>query len=177
MERPHQRPRFRFLVHRDRAEVTSLLEQGLTMDGTPCVGSVSQAHAWIHVRAEARHFWSPTLDLMLEETEADEPEQGTWLRGRFAPHPSVWSMFMFIYAVLGLLATLAAMYGFAQITLAEPPWAFGGTAAGVALIGFVYGATFIGQGLGAEQMTEIRLFLDRTVGPGPEAVQSPQPDQ
>jgi hypothetical protein len=70
---------------------------------------------------------------------------------------------MFVYAVLGLGATLALMLGFAQLTLGTPPWALLASVAGLALIGFVYGGAFIGRGLGSDQMIVIRLFLDHAL--------------
>lgn len=138
--------------------VIELLSSGLRSAECPCVGSITKRHAWIHMQDEDRRFWSPTLDLSL-----DEVPEGTVLRGRFGPHPNVWTMFIFIYAALGLLSLLAAIYGMAQLTLDRPPWALAASAGLAALIGFVYGAAFIGEGLGSQQMTQISIFLDRTI--------------
>ena len=161
MERPHQRPRFSFTVPLAADAVMTRLAGALEGADGPCIGSVSARHCWIHIRRDARHFWSPSLDLSVAESDG-----GARIQGRFAPHPSIWTMFMFIYAVLGLATVLGLVFGAAQVTMGSAPWALLGAGAGVALIGFVYGATFIGQGLGAEQMAEMRLFLERTVGPG-----------
>jgi hypothetical protein len=171
MDRPEQRPRFDFEVSLPPDQVSELLRVGLETCECPCVGSVAKRHAWIHISDEERHFWSPTLDLSLEEVE-----DGTVLRGRFGPHPSVWTMFIFIYAALGVGSFLSAMYGVAQLTLDRPPWAFGASAGLAALIGFVYGAAFIGQGLGSEQIVQIRLFLDRAVGRVDLGASAPLPD-
>lgn len=158
MDRPRQRPRLELLVPLPPDEVSERLRTGLVTCECPCVGSVTRRHAWIHIRDEDRHFWSPTLDLGLEEADG-----GTLLRGRFAPHPSVWTFFIFVYGLIGVLSFAASMYGVAQLTLDRTPWGLLAALGGVALIGFVYGAAFIGQGLGHEQIVEIRLFLDRTL--------------
>jgi len=158
MDRPRQRPRVEIPVPLPVERVSALLSEGLNNQECPCEGSVSRRHAWIHIRDQDRHFWSPTLDLSLEEA----PE-GTVLRGRFGPHPSVWTMFVFIYAGLGVLGTITGMYGLSQLILDQAPWAFAASAACFSLIGFVYGAAFIGQGLGGEQVAQIRIFLDRSV--------------
>jgi hypothetical protein len=48
-----------------------------------------------------------------------------------------------------------------QWTLEQSPWAFLIVPASAATLGFVYGATLIGQGLGAEQMYTMRSLVDR----------------
>lgn len=45
----------------------------------------------------------------------------------------------------------------------ESPWALAGVPAALALVGFTYGAAFIGQGLGAEEMYRLRSFVDDCV--------------
>lgn len=169
MERPHQRPRLSLSVPLPADEVAQKISDALLRPEARCEGSVTPRHAWLHVHPEDRHFWSPTLDLMILESGEDRAQ--TELKGRFAPHPSIWTAFLFIYAVLGLGAVLGVMFAVAQLAMGDAPWALAGSAAGLALIGFVYGATLIGQGLGAEQMTEIRLFLDRVLFPCPPDVE------
>lgn len=159
MDRPRHRPRFEQAVALPADRVSRMLAHGLQTSDCPCVGMVRSRHAWIHIRDDERHFWSPTLDLTLEEVP-----DGTLLRGRFAPHPNIWTFFMFVYAALTVTSCIAAMLGLSQAMLGQPPVGLAAALAGVALIGFVYGAAFIGQGLGSEQMAQIRLFLDRCVG-------------
>ncbi len=163
MDRPRQRPRFDLEVDLPVEEVTARIKNGLSHDECPCEGSVSSQHAWIHLRQQDRHFWSPTLDLTVEPSDF-----GAKLHGRFAPHPSVWTLFVFIYAALGVASLIAFCWGLAQISLGSSPWGLLISVALLALIGFVYGAAFIGQGLGSDQMTHIRIFLDRSIVHGHE---------
>lgn len=159
MNRPQQRPTFEFQVPIAADAVSERIIEGLQKGECPCVGAVRKRHAWIHIREEERRFWSPTLDLTLVEEEGV-----TRLKGRFGPHPNVWALFTFIYAFLSANAVLLSMYGLAQLTLDRTPWALLASAGLVALIGFVYGAAFIGQGLGHPEIVNIRIFLDRAVG-------------
>jgi hypothetical protein len=108
------------------------------------------------MRDTERTFWSPYLNLEVE----DEPD-GSAIRGRFSPHPNVWTMFMAVYILLALAALAGLSYGIVQLTLGQPPWGFIFVPVAVALFGFVYGATLIGQGLGAEQMHVMRTLIDR----------------
>ena len=68
---------------------------------------------------------------------------------------------MAVYIFLAIVALAGLTYGIVQYTLEQPPWSLWITPAAVALFGFVYGATLIGQGLGAEQMYIMRSAVDR----------------
>ncbi len=68
---------------------------------------------------------------------------------------------MAIYVMLAIIALGGLTYGIVQYTLGQPPWSLLVAPASVALFGFVYGATLIGQGLGAEQMHTMRSLVDR----------------
>jgi hypothetical protein len=59
-----------------------------------------------------------------------------------------------------MVALLSLVYGYVQWTLGHAAWAALGFPAALALMGFEYGAAFIGQGLGAEQMYTLRRLLD-----------------
>jgi len=107
---------------------------------------------------EGRAFFSPYLSL---EIRADG--DGTVATGRFGPHPGVWTGFMFVYAVLALLGVLALMVGWAQVIADEPPWMLLGFPGACALVLFVYGAEYIGKGLGSEQMYVIARFVNTLV--------------
>jgi hypothetical protein len=105
-----------------------------------------------------RSFFSPYLSL-----EVRPQGEGSVATGRFGPHPAVWTGFMFVYAVLSLGGVLALMFGWAQSIADEPPWMLWGAPASVALILFIYGAEYIGKGLGSEQMHAIAHFVARVV--------------
>ncbi len=140
-------------------EVLARFEEALTVAGCPVRGAVVQGHIDLYVRDVDHHFWSPWLSLEVR-VEVD----GTHVRGRFGPHPHVWTMFMAIYVLLAFGGTIALMYGLAQLTMGDTAWALLGVPAAGALAAFVLGAEFIGKGLGSEQMWTIRDFVVRTLG-------------
>jgi uncharacterized integral membrane protein len=150
------RPRFELQLPVTREAWLDALRSALQNDAQSLRGQVFRKHAVVQMRDTERTFWSPYLSLEVE----DEPD-GSAVRGRFSPHPNVWTMFMAIYILLAIVALGGLSYGMVQYTLGQSPWSFLIAPAAVALFGFVYGATLIGQGLGAEQMYTMRSLVDR----------------
>ncbi len=150
------RPRFQLQLPVAREAWLDALRHGLADDSDTLRGQVFRKHAVVQMRDGKRTFWSPYLNLEVE----DEPD-GSAIRGRFSPHPNVWTLFMGVYILIAMASMAALSYGIVQYTLGESPWALVGVPASAALLGFVYGATLIGQGLGAEQMYMMRSLVDR----------------
>lgn len=114
--------------------------------------------------AECR-VWSPALYVHI-----DPAGDGAWqLTGRFSPSSPVWTAFVAIYLTLACGAMAAACYGGAQIIVGETPWAFVGVPIALLLAGFTYGAAFIGQGLGSEDMYVLRTFVEHVADGVPAA--------
>ena len=155
---PRMRPGFRIPVPGDGSRVLEQLSRKLGAPDSPLVGQVVRCHAFLQLPRERRSLLSPFLNLEL----ADDAE-GTQLVGRFSPAPNVWTGFMAVYIFLGLLGFSGLILGWAQTTVDEFPWGFIVLPAALALIAFVYGAAFIGQGLTADEMYELRAFVDRAV--------------
>lgn len=152
------RPNFVTPLVGDGTAVFARLRTMLESDGCPFVGQVLETHAYVRIGRERRSLLSPNLDLELESAEGNAR-----LRGRFTPHPSVWMGFMGVFGVLGMLGFAGLMHGLAQMTAHESPWGLLAVPIAGALIAFVYGASFIGQGLSADEMYELRTFVDEAV--------------
>ena len=106
-----------------------------------------------------QHFWSPALHLHMAEDAS-----GRWsLHGRFSPSSPVWTAFVAIYLSLACLGTGAGCYGGAQMIMGNDPWALLGVPIAIVLAAFTYGAAFIGQGLGGEDMYALLRFVEDVV--------------
>lgn len=128
-------------------------------------GAILSAGAELTTVKAEQHFWSPYLSVEVARGDDD-----AWtLCGRFAPEPNVWILFLGIYGILGMACLGALMFGLSQWMAGEAPWALLGVPASLALVAFTYGAAFIGQGLGAEEMYRLRSFIDDCI----EAAQQP----
>jgi hypothetical protein len=152
------RPTFEIPMVVGHEAVLAHLRRRLCDEGCGADGSVLRAGAEIHTRDAQQHFWSPTLSVQFEERDGARV-----LRGRFAPSPSVWMLFIGVYGIIAMGGMAALMYGISQVMLGWSPWAFWGVPASMALGAFVYGAVFIGQGLGAEEMHMQRSVVERAV--------------
>ena len=88
---------------------------------------------------------------------------GSVLRGRFGPHPEMWTLFIFLYMAVGFLATIGLILGFVQWQSGMDPWGFWGVGIGVPSLAVLYGISAIGQKLSAYQMEELRERIDALV--------------
>jgi hypothetical protein len=155
------RPRFTVDVACDAASVVRALRDRIADAEPPLEGYFNDAHCVLRVPAPRRLFFSPELDLTFERIDEPGPAPGgIRVRGLFAPRPSIWTGFVFAYSALAVAGLAGALYGIVQLSLGHTPWALLVPLGALALIGAVYGSTFIGQGLAATQMYEMRSYLD-----------------
>lgn len=157
-QRPRMRPRFRIPVSGDGTAVLEQMSRQLKRPESRLTGQIVRGHAFLQLKEEGRSMLSPFLNLELEEGP-----DGTALCGQYSPAPNVWTGFMAIYIFLGLCGFAGLMYGWAQTTVDEFPWGFIVFPSSLALMAFVYGAAVIGQGLAADEMYDLRAFVDRAV--------------
>jgi len=152
------RPHFEISLLDDGHGVFAALRQALADPGARFIGDVLDTHAYLRIPRAQRSLLSPNLNLQLVDGG-----QGTLLRGRFTPHPSVWMGFMAVFFTLGMIGLAGLMYGFAQLTVDETPWVMLAAPISLALIAFVYGAAFIGQGLVQDEMYAMRAWVEELV--------------
>ena len=158
---PRPRPRFDLEVPQPPGQVLAVirgaLEQceevhGLVLDDG---GKIE-----LMLVEERVKVWSPQLSALATETSAG----GTHLKARFGPHPHVWGLFLAGYATGIMLTCAALLFGLVQLFLDMTPWALWATPVALAITALTYGAAYVGQGLGAGQMHDLRAFLDRSLG-------------
>lgn len=157
MSRPRVRPEFVRPLPVAPETFYAALDRALASGDGTCRGQVFRGGAILRVRSGEQRVWSPALHLHVEG-----PAEGPWsVHGRFSPSSPVWTAFVAVYLSLACIGIGAACYGGAQMTMGQDPWAFVGVPIAAALAAFTHGAAFLGQGLGAEDMYELRTFVDR----------------
>ncbi len=119
-------------------------------DHHPIEGRVAGHCIMLVIPPNARHFWSPWLNI-----EVHEEDQGSSVHGRFAPNPSIWTGFMLTYIALITLISFAAIFGFAQFMMGQSPWALTLVPIFLGIAGALYWSSLVGQRLANDQMHEL----------------------
>ncbi len=156
MSRPRARPRFTLDLAIPPDAVTERVRAHLAQCEGKVTGKVFRRTVMLTVCDEDTHFWSPHLDIQLD----DAADGGTRVAAMFSPHPSVWTAFVGVQLLFAILSVAAAIWVMSILMLGRDPWLSVGVL-GVMLFGggFAYGAAYVGQGIGSEQMYELRAFL------------------
>jgi len=152
------RPRFGLELDCEADDLVAVLRDRTSESDPALEGSFDAAHCVLRIPDARRALWSPELDLTFERRTDGAP--GVRARCLFGPRPEVFTGFAFVYAALATIGLGGAFWGLAQATLGDPPWGFAVTGAAAVAIGAVYASSFIGRGLAAAQMYQLRRHLD-----------------
>jgi hypothetical protein len=120
-----------------------------------CTGTSVGNHAELFVPDAERRLWSPWLSITTEPLSTG----GSLVRGRFAPHPHVWTLYMFLAFALGFATLVGLTWGYAQWAMDEPPWAWLSLPLAFTAAAVLYLLSLVGQRLGAEQMDRLEGAL------------------
>jgi len=155
------RPRFRQVVNETPEKVLKKIEDELSRKDTNCIGVVLPSTITLKMPEDQQHFWTPQLNLSLEKNGDSE----TLIRGFYGPSPSVWSIFTFGYATVGILSAFMLVLATSQWMLKKDPslsfWIL--LFLGIVALGLYLTAQF-GQKLGAQQMFTLHQFFEKAVG-------------
>lgn len=153
MERPRMRPLFKLELPVPAPRLMAAIREKMG-GSSPIVGVVMRKHVELTIGVDARHLWSPHLSLDVFDTG-----ETTTLRGRYAPHPSIWTFVMAVYGALTCLALCALVYGLSQLNLGWNPWALWLLPVCVVGAAFTWMTSVVGQRLAEPQMELLHDFL------------------
>ena len=146
------RPHFELTVPDDVDTTLSRLTGAFAAG--PFEGKVRGLHAQLIIPAPQRHLWSPWLTF-----EVQAAPEGTHLEGRFAPHPTVWTFYMALYAILAFTTRGLTFFGLSQWIATQSPTALWGLPVCAVLAAALFGLGFVGKGLTGQQMAAMRCFV------------------
>lgn len=92
------RPRFKFEIKRNNQEALKLFEDTKNYQSN-FIASRIDDHVFIKFPKNKQHFWSPQLNLEINEIDQDTSA----VHGLFGPNPSVWTMFMFFHFFVAVI--------------------------------------------------------------------------
>ena len=132
-------------------------------------GSFYDKHVTISVPPEEEWFWSPQLSLDLQSHNG-----GTRVRGVYGPRPSVWTMFMAMYAIAGFTGFIGGIVGLTQWSLGMDAMWLWSIPAAVVLAVFTYALALVGQWLSRDQIDALQAYTERALNEA-EAQSAPTP--
>ena len=156
------RPRFKVASEKDSDTIIEEIKEKVHDPKMHCACDVIfiPGHIILKIKKEEQHYWSPQLELTLEE---EEKEKGTLIKGRYGPHHNVWTLFIVLYLAIGILTLFVSILGFSRLSLGMNapilwivPFLFG-----FALL--LYISSQLGQKLGAEQTFTLHHFLEELI--------------
>ena len=135
------------------------MKKGIDKNNNPYAVTYLPNQITLRILPVDRHFWSPQLNITMEEKE-----EGTLIRGLYGPNPSIWAMFFFAYSALGIVLLFAGMVVLSQISLGmeAPLWWVVPVCAILIIIIYLIGQT--GQKIGAQEMFNLHHFYETTLG-------------
>lgn len=151
------RPRFYIETSLDQKEASELIKKKLLQNNPNAFeSSIIEGHLILKINVNNRHFWSPQMDISLNEIEN---EKGTLIRCLLAPAPAIWTMFMFFYTAVGFGAFIGIMIGLSQWTLEKEMWGIKLTFLSTVLGLILFFISQFGKKMAAEEMKILKNFI------------------
>ncbi len=155
LDRMRSRPRFKMYTSLTPEEYSRNLKMYLKKYQKYFVGNINQEAAIITVKTEYDRYWKPNLAL---RTETEDGK--TAIRGIFGPSAAVWTFFMFLYFLFGILWMVFITLWFVgeQINIDDYKWALPVSFATILLVVLTYLASLWGQRKAGREMRLLRKF-------------------
>lgn len=119
-------------------------------------GKVKGTHVFLTIPINEQHFWSPSMEVVVEKNEDDDL---TSIRCLIGPKQTVWIMIMFFYISVAVITLFGGIYGLVKWNMGYETkllWLLPG---GVIVEALIFVATKWGQKKGRDQMLYLVSFL------------------
>lgn len=153
------RPRFQIETPYTKEVLTGMIRANLEQSQDSCSGWAKSGYATIKIPDEDQHYWSPQLNLSIEDLP-----NGSLIRGSYGPKPSVWTMFMFFYFLLGTAILIITVIGFANLSIGFSGAILWMVPMLIILFLSLYLIAYFGQKLARDQMLVLHDFLESAIG-------------
>ncbi|HAA16294.1 MAG TPA: hypothetical protein DCE41_33165 [Cytophagales bacterium] len=157
------RPRFRLATTLPAEEVFEQLKAHIETE--PSIQGTSLPHyAILKVPAEQAQFWSPELQIRVDQDHPTTDDNHTVLRCLLGPRQAAWSLFAFFYVLVGVITFFGGSYGLVQVSLGKSSPLVWALPIGLGLIFVLWLMAKAGQRASKEQMhhlvSALYHFLD-----------------
>ncbi|MDQ8201826.1 hypothetical protein [Pelagicoccus sp. SDUM812003] len=114
----------------------------------------------LRIPKEDRHFWTPRLNVSLEQTESG----GTQVRGTFGPNANVWALYLYGYLIVGIVGMFSGMFGACQLFVGLSAWGLWVFSGSLVIALALYLASRIGQRIAMPQSKLLERIYVEAVG-------------
>jgi hypothetical protein len=148
------RPRIKVISKFSKYKVQDEIKNYIESSENSCNGWVRNGHAVVCSGGEEKHLWTPQLSLQI-----DDIQTGTEIRGIIGPGPSVWTGFVFAFALLGFITFVLLMWGLINLSLGNDSYILWYVPVILLLIVGVYLVARVGQKLSEKQIEQLNNFV------------------
>ena len=153
------RPRFKIESKENAKTISDKIVIGLNSEGATCIGKVNHNFITLLLPANEQHYWSPQLTITFEEWEGV-----TTIRGLYGPRPTVWTMFVFFYSIIGLAVLVIGTFGLSQLMLGNSTGILWWMPVLTIVFLSLYLVSYFGQKMGHNQMEILHNFFEKASG-------------
>ena len=154
------RPRFQIDFDQSSDVLLDRFKSNLMEGDCKYCSRIVDNHIVIDVPGNESHFWSPQLQVEIEEIDAKKAK----IKGLFGPKPQVWTLFMFIHFAVGTAFLVFTVIAYSRWSLKESVIFPVAMLVGLVIIWILlYLLGRIGKSTGEEQMTELKSFMNSTL--------------
>ncbi len=148
------KPKFEYRFEGSVEDLESRLSQVVSQPEARCKGGIREGFLELSINTKHPPFWAPQL-----RARVFSEDSHTCIRGRFAPKPETWTLFVAVYAATLFSTGVGAVFGLSQYSLGHAAWALWSIPIGIALVSCVWLGARLGQQLGADDMKTLGNFV------------------
>ncbi|MEE9429946.1 MAG: hypothetical protein V3V16_02830 [Melioribacteraceae bacterium] len=152
------RPRVKVISKLSKDEIQDRIKNYIESSDNSCDGWVRDGLAVVCAGGKDKHLWTPQLSLQF-----DDIETGTEVRGVIGPGPSVWTGFIFAFALLGFITFVILMWGLINFSLGNDSTVLWFIPVILSLIIGVYVLARFGQKLSKEEVVQLNDFVEENL--------------
>ncbi|SED17172.1 hypothetical protein SAMN04489761_4504 [Tenacibaculum sp. MAR_2009_124] len=121
---------------------------------------VRDQHIIIDIPEEDSHYWSPQLQIEVEELIGNKSK----LKGLFGPKPQVWTLFMFIHFVIGTAFLIFSIIAYSNWSLNKSIFFPIVMLIALPILWILlYFIGSVGKATGEKQMQELKKFIKQVL--------------
>ncbi|TLP74377.1 GTP-binding protein [Maribacter sp. ACAM166] len=146
------RPRFQLKLEKTKE---SALNAFKNIDQPPFIIKILDDHVFITFNQKQIHFWSPQLQL-----EINEEDNGSIVFGLFGPSPTLWTFFMFLHFGVATIFIILGVWAYSSSALNRPYGLQLALMVGMVILWIVlYTLGRYGRKKGKPQMNSLYIFM------------------